>query len=104
MKRAFFTADPNNEPYFKGYTSGSLWNGWECPSFEIDEAMEIMASYNSHWEDERPMYYDASTDTFYVDKHEYYIGFNAQTEDGLKHLYDIGAYGWMWEKCKGETK
>ena len=98
MKRAVFTADANQSSFFKGYTSGSLWNGWECPSFEIAEAMEIMALYNSRWDDEAPMQYNAESDTFYVDENECYKGFNAKTEDGLKHLYDIGAYYWTWEK------
>lgn len=99
MHRTVFGIGEYNQAYI-GYTDGSRWNGWATPHFEIDEAMRVMAGFNECAES--PMHYDADTDTFYVAETdstsaESWKGCNITTKDGLKHLYGIGAYSWVWD-------
>lgn len=99
MQKAIFVFDDFKFPHI-GYTSGRLWNGWATPSFEVDEALQIMEEYNKERDDK--MVYDEETDTFRVVATEYndeeiYKGMNCQTEEGIKHLYGIGAYCWIWD-------
>ena len=99
MRRSVFTIDSFADAYI-GYTSGYLWNGWATPYFEKDEAERVVASYNELAE--LPIYYDAKIDAFKIDE---LMGFDGtewqgediQTEDGIKHLYGIGAYSWVWD-------
>lgn len=99
MKRTIFTID-GIAPAYIGYTSGRLWNGWATPNFEINEALQVMADYNK--DTDNPMHYDEETDSFRIAETEYadeeiWKGANVQTDEGIKHLYDIGAYCWVWD-------
>lgn len=99
MYKALFTIDGFKYPHI-GYTSGRLWNGWATPYFEVDEALKIMEEFNK--ERGEQMVYDEETDTFRVAETEYtdeqiWKGENCQTEEGIKHLYGIGAYCWIWD-------
>ena len=99
MYKTIFTID-GIAPAYIGYTSGRLWNGWGTPNFEIAEALQVMADYNKNTD--RPMWYDEETDSFRVAETEYadeevWKGANIQTDDGIKHLYGIGAYCWVWD-------
>ena len=99
MHRTIFTID-GIAPAYIGYTSGRLWNGWATPFFEVNEALQVMEDYNKN--SENPMYYDEKTDTFRIAETEYtdeewWKGQNLKTEDGIKHLYGIGAYCWVWD-------
>ena len=94
MYKTIFTID-GIAPAYIGYTSGRLWNGWATPYFEVAEALQVMEDY-------KPMRYDEETDSFRVAKTEYtdeeiWKGENLVTEDGIKHLYGIGAYCWVWD-------
>lgn len=100
MHKMLFTIDGFQYPHI-GYTSGSRWNGWATPYFEIDEALAIMEEFNA-CEPEFPITYDKETDTFSIEEigggnGDEWKGTNYQTEDGIKHLYGIGAYSWVWE-------
>lgn len=99
MHKNVFTIDGFNYPYI-GYTSGRLWNGWATPRFEFAEAVEIMKDYNKYAE--TPIQYDEVYDQFYIlDKEtaelEVWKGENYNTTEGIKHLYGIGAYSWVWD-------
>lgn len=101
MYKLVFTIDGFNYPHI-GYTAGRRWNGWATPFFEVDEAFAIMDEYNRGREATEKMFYDEETDTFRVAATEYtdadeWKGKNYKTEEGLKHLYGIGAYSWVWE-------
>ena len=101
MYKLVFTIDGFSYPHI-GYTAGRRWNGWATPFFEVDEAFAIMGEYNRGREATEQMFYDKETDTFRIDATEYtdadeWKGINCQTEDGLKHLYGIGAYSWVWD-------
>lgn len=85
---------------FKGYTSGRLWNGWATPYFEMSEALAVMAAYNKY--SGGAMIYDKATDAFYIFPTKYtdealFEGTNYNTDDGIKHLYGIGAYYFIWD-------
>lgn len=106
MKRTIFTIDGVAQAYI-GYTDGDDWNGFETPYFEVAEALDIMAKYNQLGIDEQ-MQYDEDRDEFFVyeealEEFTIWKGKNLVTEDGIKHLYGIGAYYWMWDSM-GATK
>ena len=99
MKKVLFTINGFQKPHI-GYTKGARWNGWATPYFEIDEALAIMHEFNE--DTGNPMTYDKTADEFRVAETEYtdediWKGKNCHTEDGIKHLYSIGAYSWTWE-------
>ena len=99
MHKTVFTIDGIAEAYI-GYTSGRLWNGWATPHFEIDEARAIMQKFNECAE--LPMQYDEVYDPFYIldtetTELEVWKGEDCQTKEGIKHLYGIGAYAWVWD-------
>ena len=100
MQKALFTIDGFKYPHI-GYTAGKRWNGWATPFFEIDEALAVMQEFNS-CDPEFPMTYNKETDTFTIEEiggfdGDEWKGINYQTEEGIKHLYGIGAYSWVWE-------
>lgn len=98
MHKCLFTIDGFNYPHI-GYTEGKRWNGWATPYFEVAEAILIMEEFNK--DAESPMQYDEVYDQFYIlytdGELETWKGKNYQTEEGMKHLYGIGAYSWVWE-------
>lgn len=100
MRKTVFTIGEYHEAYV-GYTSGRLWNGWATPYFELDEAMRVMQGFNETAE--YPMKYDKVYDQFYIldtetTELEAWKGENYQTTEGMKHLYGIGAYCWIWDE------
>ena len=100
MHKLVFTTNGFEYPHI-GYTAGKRWNGWATPYFEIDEAIKIMEEFNSY-EPEFPITYNEKTDTFSVEEigggnGDEWKGVNYQTDEGIKHLYGIGAYSWTWE-------
>lgn len=100
MHKALFTIDGFKYPHI-GYTSGKRWNGWATPYFEIDEAIKVMEEFNN-CDPEFPIAHDKETDTFTVEEigggnGDEWKGTNYNTEEGIKHLYGIGAYSWVWE-------
>lgn len=99
MYKTIFTID-GFAPAYIGYTDGDLWNGWATPYFTFEEARKVQADCNK--DTEHPMFYDKEKDEFrkrYEDYEEpdVWKGENIQTEDGIKHLYGIGAYSWVWD-------
>ena len=100
MRRAVFTIGEYPKAYI-GYTSGARWNGWATPSFEFAEAKQVAEGFNECAE--YPIQYDEVYDQFYMLDLENaelvtWKGTDVQTDDGIKHLYDIGAYWWVWEE------
>lgn len=99
MQKLVFTIDGFNHPHI-GYTEGKRWNGWSTPYFEVDEAFKIMQEFNADDPDD-PILYAEASDTFMHkiadDEIELWKGKNYQTDEGIKHLYGIGAYSWVWE-------
>jgi hypothetical protein len=104
MYKAVFTIGEYPKAYI-GYTSGRLWNGWATPYFELEEAKRVAEGFNECAEN--PMQYDEVYDQFYIlDKEsgelEKWVGEDIQTTEGIKHLYGIGAYSWVWDEATEE--
>ena len=98
-KKTIFTID-GFVPAYIGYTNGATWNGWATPYFEVNEALQVMADYNKNTGN--PMWYDEETDTFHIAATEYtdeelWNGHNIITNEGIKHVYGIGAFSWVWD-------
>ena len=101
MYKAVFTIGEYPQAYI-GYTSGRTWNGWATPHFEFAEAKRVAEGFNECAE--YPMKYDEAKDLFYIlDKEteelEYWQGTNYHTAEGIKKLYGIGAYSWVWDEA-----
>lgn len=101
MHKAVFTIGEEPKAYI-GYTSGKLWNGWATPHFELAEAKRVAEGFNETAE--FPMQYDEVYDQFYIldtdtTDLETWKGEDVQTEEGIKHLYGIGAYSWVWDEA-----
>lgn len=99
LKKAVFTIGDYPKAYI-GYTSGRLWNGWATPFFEKAEADKVAEGFNECAE--FPMQYDPIYDQFYIldtetDELEKWEGTDYTTTEGIKHLYGIGAYCWVWD-------
>lgn len=106
-----FKVSVDGIPTFDGYDLHTTWNGWVCPAFEKLEADKIMKFINDKMPEDYEIEYDANKDAFIETIHEYdadvsskepdankvfYLGKDHQTEDGVKHLYPIGAWEWTW--------
>lgn len=100
MRKAVFTIDCFPKAYI-GYTSGKLWNGWATPYFEKEEAIRVMEGNNETAQ--YPMQYDEVYDQFYTldtedGELETWKGEYIITDEGVKKLYGIGAYCWIWDE------
>jgi hypothetical protein len=104
MTKQVITIGDHNHKYI-GYISSKRWNGWVIPHFEIAEAMKVMQNFNSY-NPEHPIIYDQANDTFIHndDEIELWKGTDYNTEDGIKHLYDIGAYTLTWETIQPKRR
>ncbi len=98
MKKTRFVID-TNEKIYEGYTDGTLWNGWECPWFTKEVTEEMMRDLNkegvkTEYDEERDSYIVHQID----DEPDVYDGADVVTEEGIKHLYPIGAWCWIWDE------
>ena len=101
LKKAVFTISEYPKAYI-GYTNGDDWNGWATPFFEYAEAIKITEGFNECAEYE--MKYDEIYEQFYIldtesGELETWQGKDYETSDGIKHLYGIGAYCWIWDEA-----
>ena len=103
MRKTRFVIDTNEKSY-EGYTDGRLWNGWECPWFTKEVAEEMMRDLNKEGVAAK---YDLETDSYIVQAEEWdqpdvFDGADVKTEDGVQHLYPIGAWCWIWDEVYEE--
>ena len=106
LYRTILTVDGILPAYLGYYIKSKDWNGWEFAYFELSEAHKVAEGFNQ--QAEHPMTYDAIYDQFFVwdeGAEDYYIikGEDLQTEDGIKHLYGIGAGCWTWKGISKST-
>jgi len=86
----------------EGYTFGQTWNGWACPYFELETALKI-AEFCSLPDEPFIIRYNADKDAFEcIEGNEIEDMYEVpaqtiDTVDGLKKVYPIGAFGWVWE-------
>lgn len=101
MHKAVFTIGDYPKAYI-GYTSGRLWNGWATPYFELEEAKRVAVGFDEcainpiFYNEESKAFYTFGTDSIAA---EIWKEETIQTEDGIKHLYGIGAYCWVWDEA-----
>jgi hypothetical protein len=50
MEKAIFEIEVHNGEYeqFEGITFGQLWNGWQCPQFDIHNIKKILEGILNH--------------------------------------------------------
>jgi hypothetical protein len=98
-KQQVFTIENYSKAYL-GYCPKYKWKGiWEMAHFELNEAKRVAEGYNECAE--HPMEYDPIYDQFFVwdegnEDYDFVKGEDVVTEDGIKHLYPIGAGNWFW--------
>ena len=93
---------------FEGFTFNQYWNGWECPMFELDVAMEIIKEFNN---DEEKMSYDKEKDVFLFEHEDFDDGIYVvephdifDEEGKTHHVYDIGAGYWVWSETEEDEE
>jgi hypothetical protein len=99
LKKSVFTIEDYPKAYI-GYTSPMKWKCWDMPYFELEEAKRVAEGFNECAE--HPMEYDPIYDQFYAwdagnEDYDFVKGEDFLTEDGIKHLYGIGAGSWLWD-------
>lgn len=104
-KKYYFNID-SSPIFIEGYTKGNCWNGWECPCFTkgvVDKYIqteEMRCAFKST--------YDPISDTYtFIDNYGDDGSFLEKGHDivvnGItKHVYDVGAYAWIWDKYTEE--
>lgn len=78
--------------YFKGWTYGSYWNGWSCPRFTKEMALEILKLTHTQ-------YYFINDVLIYTLEGEEESERLEQNEDGT---YSLGAWSWTWSEISEE--
>mgnify|MGYP003652514001 CR=1 FL=1 len=106
MEKAIFEIDTlDGGARFEGITKGHLWNGWECPQFDLKNTLRILKDVmdsedNKHNYDFTFYEYDELYDViiekgFYNSKLEYISTSKPNVINGIKY-YSVGAYNWTW--------
>lgn len=96
---------------YEGYTMGEHWNGWECPRFTKEIAMQIASDYTeSGREFGQIAHYDKAADAFYFenpdqyDEPEEYQGHDIVCNGEKFHVYAVGAWCWIWDEVIPEEE
>ena len=80
-----------------GYSEGKTWNGWQCPLFDMEVALQIAKDFSAVND---YLVYDEATDSFKYKTEDYADGefdtFSSVMKDGKK-FYAIGAFSWCWD-------
>jgi hypothetical protein len=108
LKKAWFTIDGLEDNSYEGYTEGQTWNGWQCPLFELDVALQIAKDLNQvNGEIDSKIVFDEKTHEFINEDYEYpkeqWESFAASEYEGKK-LFALGSYGWCWELTTAEPE
>lgn len=89
---------------FEGYTTSNIWNGWQCPLFNKENADKICKAYNNEF---CQMRYDEENDCYIADYpvdeySEKYEGRDYVVNGKVEHLYAIGSHEWCWAMAEQE--
>lgn len=93
MKRATFTLGDDE---FSGWSGGQLWNGWECPFFETESALAIVAMLN-RWYPESARMESGSIVVELDGERDEFTSQTIETPEGFKTAYAIGSGAWCWQ-------
>lgn len=97
MRAATFTLDGERE--YEGYTNGDKWNGFECPLFEMEEALNILNDVEGDVESGL----NDKTKCFEVDG-DIIAPRTIALNGKVLTLYGIGSFGWTWEEVTTREK
>ena len=99
MREGKFYLDFLEGHTFEGYTQDEKWNGFACPYFTYDQAMNIVTAWQGTGTE---AYYDPNSDSFYFKMAD---SSDEVTEDRFEavrlhemKLYPIGAFSWIWDE------
>jgi hypothetical protein len=94
---------------FEGWTADQYWNGWACPCFDWDVALQMVDTCNQvkFKNDVFRAHYDEEHDQFcfYTESDGDWECFGAQTievKGRQATVYAIGAYCWIWEDASSK--
>ena len=89
---------------FEGWTAGESWNGWDCPYFEREVAMQIAEVweqlafsgevFQSRYDEDQDRFCFRSNDSDW----ECFGRQIITVEDRQITVYAIGAYAWVWQE------
>lgn len=91
---------------YPAYNPGRRWNGWAKPHFTRQTAEELVENFNAKERsaEEGVLSFEDDRDAVickYPDlpgrEPEVFPGHDAETVDGERHLYPVGAGAWVWE-------
>lgn len=121
MRKTWFGFDEG--ALYPGFTKGERWNGWACPRFAKEVAVEYMEDYKRQG---MSAHYDEATDAFYFQMEEgtpfgvvdyvdndgftTYVGwdshkgFDIEVNGQVIHVYAIGAWSWIWDEYPRGTR
>jgi len=97
---------------YPGYTFNQYWNGWDCPYFTKETALDICKEFSYKYDEETECrcFYDEETDTFYCEDDNTEYGrqeiappTEINTPDGVLKVYDFGYAGWIWSEVDVES-
>lgn len=86
---------------FEGYSSGKLWNGWECPVFTKEAADRICKAFSDN--QTIALSYHEQSDCFVVNYStegmtDFFEGEDFEIDRGIKHLHPLGSHECCWSK------
>jgi hypothetical protein len=98
MKPTLLCLETLGDKIFPGFTSGDGWNGWACPYFSFEVALQIVGAFQAQGAVAR---YDEAHDVFVFES-----DVPGESEEfGLfevkgRKLYPLGAGSWIWEEVE----
>lgn len=100
LKAAKFYLDALPNVSFVGYSRQDIWNGFKCPLFDYNEAVNVLSALENLEDPETLEHWEYYGETFYVfqsiypDEPEIY---QAELIELLNmKLYPIGNCSWAW--------
>ena len=97
---------------YPGFTFNQYWNGWECPYFTKETALEVCKEFSYEYNEVScKCFYDEETDTFYCEdynndyeRQEIGTPTEINTPDGVVKVYNFGVAGWIWSEWSEHDK
>eukprot|EP01038_Epipyxis_sp_PR26KG_P019144 gene19144-27116_t len=97
MKEFNFQIDGGKK--YAGFSQNEYWNGWACPLFTFEVALEIASEMNTALANS--LVYDDGDDSFVARDDSCpsneWERFKAVVV-GAKKLYPIGSHSWIWDE------
>lgn len=105
--RAEFFVIDDAETMYEGFTQGRTWNGWACPSFTKEIALQMVENYNKEahplkaWYDEKEDAFSFEMEANSPESTDTFHGHDIDVDGETLHVYSIGAGCWIWDVFGG---